>query len=207
MLGGWFSRYATSAILAAVKRVAAALGDGGTVELNHSETARAAAFCMTAAEGGARFLPLLRTRAADFDPATRSRLIAGAMLPASILCKAHEIRRDYAQEVDALFESADVLLAPATPARAPLLGEAEHHVEWETLPVRASLGLCTQPISFAGLPVVVVPIHSAGEMPMGVQIIAPRWREDRALKIAAELERLAIASAPIAQLGTREPEP
>jgi aspartyl-tRNA(Asn)/glutamyl-tRNA(Gln) amidotransferase subunit A len=66
-----------------------------------------------------------------------------------------------------------------------LLGEAMMVHCGETLPVRASLGLYTQPISFGGMPVVVVPVHCDGEMPAGVQIIAPRWREDRALGIAA----------------------
>jgi aspartyl-tRNA(Asn)/glutamyl-tRNA(Gln) amidotransferase subunit A len=92
----------------------------------------------------------------------------------------------------------DVLLAPATPFTAPSLGESTIAHGDETLAVRASLGIYTQPISFVGLPVVVVPVHSAGGMPAGVQIIAPRWREDRAIGIAAALERAAIADAPVA---------
>ena len=115
-----------------------------------------------------------------------------------------EIRLDYARDVDDLFETVDILLAPATPWTAPLLGEATVLHGGETLPVRASLGLYTQPISFVGMPVVVVPIHSDGEMPAGVQIIAPRWREDRALGVAAALERAAITNAPIAKWASLE---
>ena len=63
------------------------------------------------------------------------------------------------------------------------------------LPVRANLGLFTQPISFIGLPVVALPV--AGPMPIGVQIIAPPWREDIALRIARHLE---VAGAAVAQL-------
>jgi aspartyl-tRNA(Asn)/glutamyl-tRNA(Gln) amidotransferase subunit A len=199
LLRGWFARYAAPGILAAVDRVAAALSSVGTCELEYSDVARAAAFCITAAEAGTRFLPMLRARAAEFDPATRSRLMAGAMLPASVLNEAYNIRRDYVRSVDDLFETVDVLLAPTTPWTAPLLGEAMMVHCGETLPVRASLGLYTQPISFAGMPVVVVPVHRDGEMPAGVQIITPRWREDRALGIAAALERAAIVSAPIAK--------
>jgi Asp-tRNA(Asn)/Glu-tRNA(Gln) amidotransferase A subunit family amidase len=190
--------------LAVVDRVAAVLGSIGTFELEHSDVARAAAFCITAAEAGARHLPILRTRAAEFDPATRSRLIAGAMLPASVLRKAYEIRRDYVRGVDDLFETVDILLAPATPWTAPFLGEATVLHGGETLSVRASLGLYTQPISFVGMPVVVVPVHSDGEMPAGVQIIAPRWREDRTLGVAAALERAATTSAPIAKRASLE---
>jgi 1-carboxybiuret hydrolase len=85
-----------------------------------------------------------------------------------------------------------------------LLGEAMRVHGGETLPIRASLGLYTQPISFAGMPVVVVPVHCDGEMPAGVQIIAPRWREDRALGIAAALERAAISNVPIAKQASLE---
>jgi 1-carboxybiuret hydrolase len=199
VLGGWFARYAAPDVLAAVDRVAASLDTVGTFELEYSDVARAAAFCITAAEAGTRFLPMLRTRAAEFDPATRSRLMAGAMLPASVLRKAYSIRRDYVRNVDDLFETVDILLAPATPWTAPLLGQTMMVHCGEPLPVRASLGLYTQPISFAGMPVVVAPVHRDGEMPAGVQIIAPRWREDRALAIAAALERVKISSAPIAR--------
>lgn len=204
VLGGWFVRYAAPDIMAAVDRVATTLGSIATVELAYSEIARAAAFCITAAEGGARHLPMLRTRAAEFDPATRNRLIAGAMLPASILCKAYDIRRDYARTVDALFEEVDILLAPATPWTAPLLGETHIICDGETLPIRASLGLYTQPISFVGLPVVMAPVHTVGGMPVGVQIIAPRWREDRAIAIAAALEHVGVVSAPIAKSANLE---
>ena len=55
------------------------------------------------------------------------------------------------------------------------------------LPVRANLGLYTQPISFIGLPVVAVPVPLV-PLPIGVQIIAAPWREDVALRLAHALE-------------------
>ncbi|MNL67838.1 Biuret hydrolase [compost metagenome] len=66
--------------------------------------------------------------------------------------------------------------------------------------LRANMGLYTQPISFIGLPVVAVPLWpEAGEgMPVGVQVIAPPWREDLALRVALELEAGGIARAPVA---------
>jgi len=63
------------------------------------------------------------------------------------------------------------------------------------LPVRANIGIHTQPISFIGLPVVTVPVPLE-PMPIGVQIIAAPWREDVALRVAAALERQGVASAP-----------
>jgi Asp-tRNA(Asn)/Glu-tRNA(Gln) amidotransferase A subunit family amidase len=60
--------------------------------------------------------------------------------------------------------------------------------------VRPNLGIFTQPISFIGLPVVAVPIPLK-PMPIGVQIIAAPWREDLALRVAAELEKNGVAAA------------
>ena len=57
------------------------------------------------------------------------------------------------------------------------------------LPVRANLGMFTQPISFIGLPVVAVPSPQAGAMPIGVQVIARPYNEAAALRVAAGISR------------------
>jgi aspartyl-tRNA(Asn)/glutamyl-tRNA(Gln) amidotransferase subunit A len=62
-------------------------------------------------------------------------------------------------------------------------------------PVRANLGIYTQPISFIGLPVVATPIPLT-RLPVAVQIIAAPWREDVALRIAYALEQAGVAVAP-----------
>ena len=66
------------------------------------------------------------------------------------------------------------------------------------LPVRANIGIHTQPISFIGLPVVAVPVPLE-PMPIGVQIIAAPWREDIVLRVAYALERAGVAAAPAAR--------
>jgi Asp-tRNA(Asn)/Glu-tRNA(Gln) amidotransferase A subunit family amidase len=66
------------------------------------------------------------------------------------------------------------------------------------LPVRANLGLFTQPISFIGLPVVVAPLQKPGGLPIGVQIIANHYNEIAALRVARYLEKQGVASAPAA---------
>ena len=74
-----------------IDRVAAALGAKRDIEIPEAERARAAAFIITASEGASLHLDRLRTRANDFDPAVRDRLIAGAMLPASLVDQGAEI--------------------------------------------------------------------------------------------------------------------
>ena len=75
----------------AVDRVASALGANRDIEIPQAERARSAAFVITASEGASLHLDRLRTRAQDFDPAVRDRLIAGAMTPASLVGEGAEI--------------------------------------------------------------------------------------------------------------------
>jgi len=43
-----------------------------------------------------------------------------------------------------------------------------------------------------------VPVAGVSALPIGVQLIAAPWREDLCLRVAAHLERLGIAAAPVA---------
>jgi 1-carboxybiuret hydrolase len=193
--GGYFRKGAFPEAIVATDRVAAALHANRDIEIPQAARARAAAYVITASEGAALHLDRLRGRARDFDPAVRDRLIAGAMIPASLLIKAQKFRRWYRQQVLSLFDEVDALLAPATPCTAPAIGQETFVLDGTALSVRANLGIYTQPISFIGLPVVAVPIPLA-PLPIAVQIIAAPWREDVALRIAHALEQQGIAVAP-----------
>jgi aspartyl-tRNA(Asn)/glutamyl-tRNA(Gln) amidotransferase subunit A len=193
--GGYFRAGASREAFVAVDKVAAALGANRDIELPEAARARAAAYVITATEGAALHLDRLRARAHDFDPAVRDRLIAGAMVPAALVAKAQIFRRWYRDRVLELFQKVDAIVAPATPCTAPAIGQKTFRLGDEEVPVRANLGIYTQPISFIGLPVVAVPIGLA-PLPIGVQIIAAPWREDVALRIAHALERMGIAVAP-----------
>src|SRR5437588_7277431 len=100
---GYFRAGAFPEAQTALARVAAALGVTTEIELPEAKRARAAAYVITAAEGGALHLARLRKRAHDFDPAVRDRLIAGAMIPAAHVVKAQKFRRWYREQVLALF--------------------------------------------------------------------------------------------------------
>jgi aspartyl-tRNA(Asn)/glutamyl-tRNA(Gln) amidotransferase subunit A len=194
VLGGHFQRGAGPEALAALHAVAAALHVAETIELPQAARARAAAYVITASEGAALHLDRLRTRAAEFDPAVRDRLFAGALIPAAAVIQAQKFRRWYRTQVLALFERVDVLLAPATPTTAPMLGQTTFALDGTEVPLRPNIGVFTQPISFIGLPVVAVPMAGTG-LPIGVQVIAAPWRETVALRVAAALERAGVARA------------
>ncbi len=194
--GGYFQDGASAQARAALEAAAAALRPTVTVDLPEPARARAAAYVITTAEGAALHLARLQTAPEAFDPDVRDRLIAGAMIPAPFVVQAQKFRRWYRDAMLRLFATVDVILAPATPCVAPLLGEKILRLEGREMPLRPNIGIYTQPISFIGLPVVVVPVPCPGGLPIGVQVIAAPWREDLALRVAQALEARGVARAP-----------
>ncbi len=193
---GYFREGASAQALAAIDAVAVALGATARITLPEVRRARSAAYVITTTEGAALHLDRLRSQAEAFDPEVRDRLIAGALLPAPLVVQAQKFRRWYRDAVLRLFDQVDAILAPATPCSAPLIGEKALQLGDRTVPLRPNIGIYTQPISFIGLPVVAVPVPQPNGMPIGVQVIAPPWREDIALRIAHDLERRGIVRAP-----------
>ncbi|MGY4432631.1 Asp-tRNA(Asn)/Glu-tRNA(Gln) amidotransferase A subunit family amidase [Bradyrhizobium sp. F1.13.1] len=196
--GGYFQQNLFPEAVEAVSRVAKALGATRVVDVPEAARARAAAYVITTTEGASLHLDRLRKRPNDFDPAVRDRLIAGAMVPAPLVDRAQKFRRWYRTQLAEIFKSVDVLIAPATPCTAPKLGQINFNLGGVELPVRANIGIHTQPISFIGLPVVAVPVPLE-PLPIGVQIIAAPWREDIALRVAYALEKMGVAAAPSAK--------
>ena len=114
-------------------------------------------------EGAALHLERLRTRAADFDPDVRDRLIAGAMLPGVWVAQAQKFRRRFRETALGVFRDVDVLIAPSTPdACADVPARRFFILDGEELLVRPNIGIFTQPISFIGLPVAAVPVWTDG---------------------------------------------
>jgi AtzE family amidohydrolase len=195
VLGDYFHDHATPPARAAVAAAARVLGASDTVAWPEPALARAAAFITTASEGGSLHLPDLRTRAQDFEPLSVDRFMSGALQPAAWYLQAQRFRRVYRDQVNALFQHWDLLLAPATPVAAPHIGTEWLDINGQQHPCRPAMGLLTQPISFAGCPVVAAPLwpEGTGGLPIGVQLIAAPWREDIALRAAMVLQQAGVA--------------
>ena len=202
VLAGYFDEQAGPDARRALALAAAALNATPGVTWPDAALARAAAFVTSASEGGALHLPRLREHAAEFEPLSVDRFIAGALQPAEWYMRAQRFRRIYRDKVLALFGDWDVLLAPATPVSATPIGAEQFELNGTPMPARPSMGLLTQPISYAGCPVVAVPLWPNGPaaLPIGVQVIAAPWREDLALRVARKLELDGVAVAPIASV-------
>lgn len=149
------------------------------------------------ARGANLHLDNLRTRPQDFDPATRDRFLAGALIPAQWYNQAQRFRSWYRDRLREVFQKVDLILAPTTPSVAPLLGQEKMIIDGKEVLVRPNLGLYTQPLSFIGLPVLSVPICRPHALPLGVQIIAAPYQEGLILRVAAVLEAKGVISAPV----------
>ena len=187
-----------------MRHVAAALGVTREVELPEAARARAAAYVITAAEGAALHLARLRTRAADFDPDVRDRLIAGAMVPAAMVTQA--------QNSAAGFASGDArcsMRSMRSSRRRPRVRRPDRPEDILARRRGTSGARRIWACSHSRFP-------SSGcrwwrcrwrrPLPIGVQIIAPPWREDIALRIARVLEAAGVVAAPRPAL-EEAPEP
>lgn len=199
-LGGYFATWCDNDARAAVEQVAHALDVQDELLFAQAELARSAAFIVSASEGGNQYLPELRRQPDRFEPHSRERLLAGAMIPSAWYIQAQRFRRHAQQMFKTLFAHADVLIAPATPCSATLIGEQTMAINGQALPVRASMGMLTQPISFLGLPVVTVPLRTAGGLPIGVQLIAAPFNEQACLRVARVLEEMGLSESRAVEL-------
>ncbi|MEL6128307.1 MAG: AtzE family amidohydrolase [Cyanobacteria bacterium J06627_3] len=191
--GEHFARGMTPAVARALEMVAKTLNATSTVTLPETARARAAAYIITASEGSQLHLSRLQTRLQDFDPATRDRFLAGALIPSSWYLQAQRFRRWYQAQVRQIFKTVDLVIAPTTPCSAPLREQTTMELEGESWLIRPHLGVYTQPLSFIGLPVLSVPVRLPGELPVGVQLIARPYHENIIFQAATALEQSGIA--------------
>jgi aspartyl-tRNA(Asn)/glutamyl-tRNA(Gln) amidotransferase subunit A len=196
----YFARQAEPEALEAVGTIAQVLSAHQRITIPEAHRARAAAFVITASEGSNLHLADLRQRPQDFDFATRDRFLAGALVPASWYLQAQKFRQWYRDRVRDLFTQVDIILAPSTPCVAPHIGQQTLILDGEEMLLRPNVGLFTQPLSLIGLPIISVPFHRPGQLPLGIQVIGAPYQEARVLRVAAYLEAQGVVSAPVPSL-------
>jgi len=191
-LGGPFRENADPDQIAAIDALAP---DAPIVGLPDIARARSAAFLITAAEGGAVHRAAFAQDAMAFDPATRDRLMAGALLPPALYDEAQLFRSTFKQAIAEQLADYDVLLAPAAPCVAPTIADPRIVINGALEPARRDLGIHTQPISFTGLPALAVPLLRPGRLPLGLQLIGRPGGEPMLFRFAAELEEKGLIGA------------
>jgi aspartyl-tRNA(Asn)/glutamyl-tRNA(Gln) amidotransferase subunit A len=197
-------RAAIDAALAECERLGATIVD---ISLPHTEYAVAAYYVIAPSEAsanlarydGVRFGHRSENPADLFDLYTRSRDEGfGAEVKRRILTgtfalssgyydayyrKAQQVRTLIRQDFLTAFETVDVIATPTSPVPAFRLGEKTDD------PLTMYLSdIFTIALNLAGLPGLSQPCGFADKLPVGLQWIAPAWREDALLSAAAAFE-------------------
>jgi len=146
-----------------------------------------AAVVITLVEGSDIHLNDLRRTPDGFDPMTRDRFFAGAMVPASAYLSAQRARRLWRSRALVALAQTDVLITPGLPFAPPKLGSDTVTVAGERVDPRSALGQFTQAFSCIGLPALMVPMADSPDLPRAVQLVAHPWREDHLLRVAQML--------------------
>ncbi|MCQ9343600.1 Asp-tRNA(Asn)/Glu-tRNA(Gln) amidotransferase subunit GatA [Corynebacterium kozikiae] len=130
------------------------------------------------------------TRAAGFGPEVKRRIILGTYALSvgyydAYYRQAQRVRSLIAQDFAQAYAQADVLISPTTPTTAFKLGE-----KLEDPMAMYNFDLCTLPLNLAGLCGMSLPSGLASDtnLPTGLQIMAPAFKDDRLYKVGAAFE-------------------
>ena len=129
-----------------------------------------------------------RSRDEGFGSEVKRRILTGAFALSSgyydaYYLKAQQVRTLIQQDFIKAFEQVDVIATPTSPITAFKLGEKTDD------PLTMYLSdIYTIAVNLAGLPGLSQPCGFVGGMPVGLQWIAPAWREDTILSAASAYE-------------------
>jgi aspartyl-tRNA(Asn)/glutamyl-tRNA(Gln) amidotransferase subunit A len=130
----------------------------------------------------------LATRGAGFGPEVKRRIMLGTYALSSgyydaYYRQAQKVRTVIAEEFDRVFQKVDALVCPTSPIVAFTQGAREDPL---------AMYLCdvlTIPVNLAGLPGISVPCGLSEGLPVGLQVIGPRFQDARVLRVAHAYEQ------------------
>lgn len=132
-----------------------------------------------------------RTRSEGFGAEVKRRIMLGTFVLSSgyydaYYKRAKRLQQRIMSEFDAAFGECDVIITPTTPSTAYKIGERNDDI----LKMYAG-DMCTVTINIAGLPALSIP-SGKGEngMPIGMQLIGPKFSEGLLFKTARFYEAL-----------------
>jgi len=130
----------------------------------------------------------LRTRGAGFGAEVKRRVMLGTYALSSgyydaYYRQAQKVRTLVGQEFDAVFEQVDAIVCPTSPSVAFPMGSRDDPL---------SMYMCdvvTLPANLAGVPGISVPCGAVDGLPVGLQVIAPRFADSRVFRVAHAYEQ------------------
>ncbi len=143
-------------------------------------------------EGYASEGPLVEQHHDEVGADATAICLAGATVTAAQYLDAQEARAGYSARWQSFFADVDVLLTPAMPVTAFPVGQlAPTTIAGREVPPSfdawCALAL---PANLAGLPAACVPVGAGRDgLPVGLQVIGPRWGDALVLRAAALVDR------------------
>ena len=189
---GWPADGCSPGMAAAVEAAAGELERLGaevvTVSIPHAELAGIVAWVITVVEFAAHHVSNMG-RIGEFTPSAACRLAAGARTSASDYLKALRARRLVQQDLDAVFEQADVIVTAATPTSAP--DPATFFDDGDRLWLD-EVARTLLPFNVTGQPALVMPAGLDQDRPAAIQIVAPPHTDTLCLQIGTALQPLPV---------------
>ncbi len=98
--------------------------------------------------------------------------------------KAQKVRTKIKEELDGALKEVDVILTPTQPTTAYKIGA------YDANPLQMYLeDAFVAPASMAGLPAISIPGGFDGDLPIGLQLIGPRFGEEKILNVSSVFEK------------------
>jgi aspartyl-tRNA(Asn)/glutamyl-tRNA(Gln) amidotransferase subunit A len=179
------------AIEGAVATLAAAGAPRRDVRVPELDGSLQGSYVIGGAEAVTHHDPTLRQRPEDYGPAVRARLEGGYALKAIDYVRAQRKRERVVAAFDAVFRDVDVMIGATLPTAAAPIGAEEVEVGGRRESIIDAYMRLSAPQSMGGVPAASVPCGFTSDgLPIGLQLIAARHREDLVLTVGAELQRL-----------------
>lgn len=128
----------------------------------------------------------MKTKGSGFGKEVRRRIMLGTFILSAgyydaFYNKAISLREIIKDDFNKVFESVDAIITPTTPTPAFKIGEKSNN------PLQMYLeDIFTVSANVAGIPAMSVPSGFAGKLPLGLQIMSPRRREDILFQIGKD---------------------
>lgn len=122
------------------------------------------------------------------DPDLAVQIEAGARCTPGDVARALRLRRDIGQALDRFFSQYDLLLCPTAPVTAWPLGQlGPPRIGGEPAGPRGHAAF-TPLFNYCGVPACSVPAGLVRGLPVGLQVVAPRYEDATALRFAEAIE-------------------
>jgi len=138
-----------------------------------------------------------KTRGYGFGEEVRRRILIGTFTLSAAYYdayfeKAQKVRRVISKKLSEVFEKYDFIITPTSPVVAFKIGSVSDPL------VYYMMDIFTIPANLAGIPAISIPFGTVNSLPVGIQIMGPRFSDAKLLGFADSIEksyRLRVASS------------